>query len=469
MGTKIRNPFSKRSGTCETGIVAKQRLSMQAAALLSLNGEKFDMYLFFVRAFNDIDHMTPVIWKMAQDNHPVAVFCMNPEYDIENDYRLNFLKKLGIQIDLLYNHFDQKLGLLHSILRFLTLKSYAIIRRLDRISKPPMVTVGRILRKIAHLVGLKLYELTRKNYYDNQWARGVLKRSGARVLCFDWVRPRQFIVDVLITEAKNLGIPTLALPHGVYIYTNDFITIESRPQEKYDKLNQYDHVIVQNQLYKDVMSRTGLQKNKIRVMGSTRYCEEWMEQNKKIFPKTIPQQQHTNGELKVVFMTTKPRYRIHKERLLQTFELLAQLEGVNAVAKPHTRTTKEDRLYENLPIPNFSATSSVELCEWADVVLVIASSIIIEPLLQGKPCLYLKYLHENTTLYEDFGACWTIHNEEQLQNALRILHANKNHVPYAQSAVDQFLSDIIYGGPKKTDVLKDYERFIIDSVASQPV
>ena len=28
------------------------------------------MYLFFVRAFNDIDHITPIVWKMNQDNYP---------------------------------------------------------------------------------------------------------------------------------------------------------------------------------------------------------------------------------------------------------------------------------------------------------------------------------------------------------------------------------------------------------------
>jgi hypothetical protein len=427
------------------------------------------MYLFFVRAFNDIDHITPIVWKMARNNHPVAVYCINAEYDIKNDYRLNFLKKLGVQVDLLYNHFDQKLGRLHSILRFLALKSYAVQRWADRKPSPPFAAVFRVMRRIAHRVGLELYKLTRKKYYDNQWAQDVLKQSGAKVLCFDWIRPRQYVVDVLITEAKDLGIPTLALPHGVFIYTNDFITIKSRPLETYDKLNQYDHVIVQNELYKNVMSRTGLERNIIRVMGSARYCDEWMEQNIKNFPKTITQQQHTDGKLKVVFMTTKIRYRIHTERLLQTIELLAHLEGVNAVAKPHTRTTKEARLYENLPIPNLSGRSSVELCEWADVVLVIGSSIIIEPLLQGKPCLYLKYLHENTTLYEDFGACWTINDEEQLQHALQLLRADKNDVPYAQSDVDRFLSDIIYGGQQKTDVLKDYEQFIINSVPGQPV
>ena len=40
------------------------------------------MYLFFVREFNDIDHITPIVWKMGQDNYPVAVYCLNPQYDL---------------------------------------------------------------------------------------------------------------------------------------------------------------------------------------------------------------------------------------------------------------------------------------------------------------------------------------------------------------------------------------------------
>ena len=148
--------------------------------------------------------------------------------------------------------------------------------------------------------------------------------------------------------------------------------------------------------------------------------------------------------------------------------MLSGLDGIYAVVKPHTRTTKEARLYENLPIPNLADSSSVELCDWADVVLVIGSSIIIEPLLQNKPCLYLKYLHENRTLYEDFGACWTIHDEAELQNALEVLRADKKAVPYSQADVNRFLFDIIYGGQQKTDVLSDYEQFIVHSVPDQP-
>jgi hypothetical protein len=412
--------------------------------------------------------MTPVVWAMARKGHPVAVYCLNAEYDITNDYRLTFLKDSGVLVDWLYNHFDQNLGRLHTIFRFFFQKSYALQRHFERNTNSTLVGVFKILGRAAHRIGSALYKFTRKNFYTNRWAHHVLKRSEAKVLCFDWIRPRQFVVEVLISEAKRMGIPTLALPHGVWVYTNDFITIESRPLETYEKLNQYDHVIVQNQLYKDEMSRTGLEKNKIRVMGSARYCDQWSAQYKKIVPKTIPLHRGTATDLKVVFMTTKIRYRIHIERLLQTIELLSRLEGIYAVVKPHTRTTKEARLYENLPVPNLSDSASVELCEWADVVLVIGSSIIIEPLLQGKPCLYLKYLHENTTLYEDFGACWTICDETELQDALQTLRADKKAVPYSQSDVDRFLFDIIYGGQQKTDVLADYEQFIVHSVPDQP-
>jgi len=94
--------------------------------------------------------------------------------------------------------------------------------------------------------------------------------------------------------------------------------------------------------------------------------------------------------------------------------------------------------------------------------LVIASSIIIEALAQGKPALYLKYLHENITEYEEFGACWTIHDENELQDALMSLRDGKRDVPYTDQNVKRWLAEIIYGGRSERDVLKDYEDFIVN-------
>jgi hypothetical protein len=104
----------------------------------------------------------------------------------------------------------------------------------------------------------------------------------------------------------------------------------------------------------------------------------------------------------------------------------------------------------------------VELCEWADVMLVIGSSILIETLVQRKPVLYLKYLHQNITEYEEMGACWTINDEAELKDALLSLQSNKTEVPYTEENVNRFLSEIIYGGRGERDVLGDYENFIVN-------
>jgi len=83
------------------------------------------MYLFCVRHFNDIDHIAPIVWKMKQDDYPVAVYCINPNYDIENDHRLTFLKEQGIIVEFMYKAFDRELGELHRTMRLLYMWLFA--------------------------------------------------------------------------------------------------------------------------------------------------------------------------------------------------------------------------------------------------------------------------------------------------------------------------------------------------------
>jgi hypothetical protein len=223
---------------------------------------------------------------------------------------------------------------------------------------------------------------------------------------------------------------------------------------------------VQNKLFKDVISQSGVNREKIFVLGSTRYCNEWTTQNKKILPRTMKSNGNNAGKLKVVFMTTRPHYRIHVEKMLRTFDILGNLDDIQVVVKPHTRTGKEAEMYKGLPLANVADISSVELSEWADVMLVVGSSIIIEALTRRNPALYLKYLHENTTEYEDFEACWIIHDEEELREALLSLRDKRGRVPYTDENVNRWLAEVVYGGQNERDVLRDYEEFIVNCAAS---
>ena len=419
------------------------------------------MYLFLVRAFNDIDHITPIVWKMHRDNHPVALFCWNPDYDLHRDYRIRFLIKQGIKVNYIFDEFDEILGLSHRIARFASRCCFAIANRLDNHSRTVLGAGLAKIQKRAKKLGKKIYKRSRGKFYDLAWACNFLENTGAKALCFDHVKPKRYMVNHLLQAANEKSVPTIALPHGVYLYTNQFVRIGSEADSRYDKYHRFDYILTQNELHREELSGAGVDRNKISVLGSSRYCNEWMTQYKMILPRAMKKNTGSSDKLKAVFMTTRFAYRIDEERMLRTFELLSATEGFETVVKPHTRSGKEAKIYDNMSLANVAEFSSVELCEWADIVMVIGSSILIEPLKQGKPVLYLKYLHENTTQYEDLGACWIIHDETELKDALRSLQYDKTKVPYSEENVTRFLNEIIYGGQRKRDVLRDYEDFIV--------
>ena len=420
------------------------------------------MYIFFIRHFNDIDHMSPVVWRMHQAHYLVAVYCMNPEYDIRADYRLNFLNDCGIKVDYIYGEYDQGLGLLYRILRFLFIKLNAFNRSSLSTGVAESYRVRYMVSKLTQKICKRLYRFVQKKYYDVNWARNFIKMTNAKVLCFDWIETYKFVVDPLPLAAKEYSIPAISLPHGVFLYTNMDIKIGATQEMRFEKFHRFDRTVVQNPLRKEVIARSGVPSDQLVVLGSARYCDEWMDQNKKIIPRKMPAKTDANKKLKVVLMTTRPRYRINVDRMIKTFDMLSNIDGLEVVIKPHTRTGGEAYMYKNANLSEVSDLSSVELCEWADVILVIASSIIIEALKQRKPALYLKYLHENTMEYEEFKACWIINSDEELKNALSSLHNNPSAVPYNEEDVNRWLSEIIFGGRAKRDVLNDYQKFILN-------
>jgi hypothetical protein len=219
-------------------------------------------------------------------------------------------------------------------------------------------------------------------------------------------------------------------------------------------------------LRKDILVKAGVAEDKISVLGSVRYCRAWLEQNSQIVPKAAAKFSGSSEKLKVVLMPSKPQCRLDMERMFASCRLIAELNGIEAVIKPHTRTRKVDQ-FGNYPLPDVSHMLTADLCGWADVLLVVGSSVMTEALMRGKPVLYLKYLHDNTTLFEELGACWIIHDEGELKNALVSLQAPKADVPYSQKSVAAFLSEVVYGGDSNRDVLNAYEQFIVDCALSK--
>ena len=49
-------------------------------------------YLFHLSGYNDVDHITPIIYQFLRNNHKVKILFIS-EFDYKEDYRIKFLKK----------------------------------------------------------------------------------------------------------------------------------------------------------------------------------------------------------------------------------------------------------------------------------------------------------------------------------------------------------------------------------------
>jgi hypothetical protein len=422
------------------------------------------MYLFFVRHFNDIDHITPIAWTLKRAGCPVAVFCMNPRYDIWNDYRIRFLKDLGVRVDYVTRGAERDHGgVYHGLCRSMH-RCFAAERTLNSRPSAP----HHLLGVLSGALGTLLFKLLRLFYYRTEWAGGILEQLQARAVFFDHIMPTHYVVDVFLKAANQGSIPTFTLPHGVHLYTNEATKPKSKEDRRLQKFNRYDVVVAPNLLRKQSLTRSGVSSDKIAVLGSARYCKEWMNQNWTLLPKRIEREPADSGTLKVVFFPSKPQCNMDVDRMSKTVEMLSGIEGIRLMVKPHTRTSGGRALTAIGPRCDASTILTAELCEWADAVLVVGSSVVTEALMRGKTALYLKYLHSNTTLFEELQACWIIHDESGLQDALSSLQKGLGPRPYSEDNVKRYIEDVVHGGGGDGDVLDRYKRFILTAVAGEP-
>jgi hypothetical protein len=430
------------------------------------------MIIFFFRRYNDIDHITPIIYRMFMDGHEnIEVLCLNPKLDINNDFRCLFLKdKCNLTVRLVYDayHPTRFHKIIASFIKWSEFKSTYNSNKATIISK-----INYILRAISNRFFYPFFfnKYVSKKVFSNDWATKMLREKKPSKLVFDRHNTsKRYPSCALVTAAKNLNIPLIAVPHGLALSTNDDWTNEAYKTNGLNNfreiLKDFDAYLVPFSLYKQKVVRGGADSSKLHVLGSSRFCKEWRELLFNIIPKSNKFQTDSGKSLlKVVLMDHSPTFRINGEVIFNTIKKLVALKNVEVIVKPSTASQESKKSgissVDLIKIAKVDYDSnSIELIRWADVVIGTTSSILLEPLFMGTTFIYPKYFHENTMLWEDMNACWTVNNYDELEVAMNKIIKSKKYKPYSDANVDKFLEEVVYGGDINRDVLGDYSKFI---------
>ena len=219
-------------------------------------------------------------------------------------------------------------------------------------------------------------------------------------------------------------------------------------------------MVLHHKWWEKELNDIGLNKLQTPILGSARYCNEWIEKINEILPSDSSLKNLGKDKLKVLYMDL-PHYKEYNPKFSQ--ELINQILSLNftyTIVKPQTRSNKMTfETNEKVYIANDE--NSVNLIKWADVVIVLFSSILLEVLIQKKVFLYPKYMHNHEMIHEQYNASWELNSQEELIEALIQLNNKPNDKPYDQKAVNEFIKSVVYNGPTE-NVLHNYKNYIFN-------
>ncbi|MSQ05172.1 MAG: hypothetical protein EXR40_04200 [Nitrosomonadaceae bacterium] len=356
--------------------------------------------LFFLRHYNDIDHITPIISKWIDSGHSCDVVLIGSSR-FRNDFRIRFL--MGLDRVRVAHILD-----LLPLLEFCRwwFQTLILIRSLRR----PLI--GPLVETLASIFNIKQREPIWRSTANRLLTR-TFKDNNEGVVAFDWIERNSSIcvewVEVLLSIARSKGLGTVSLPHGDSPHANQLIRRGERslkPDTTYSAARIFDKLVVPNELCAGRF-RPFLDGQKIAVLGSPRYCDEWLRKFAKLLPPSPIT--YSNSQLKVVLFLRKSNFTTFWEEVGEVVQIIAAFPKVELIIKPHTRGGWQQSLTRSASLRRLSNVSvadnnmhSAHLLNWADVIVDIATSVAFEAVKANKPVLAADYLHAGRSTVADF-------------------------------------------------------------------
>lgn len=347
--------------------------------------------LFFLRHYNDIDHITPVIFKWIESGHACDIVLIGSP-KIRSDFRIKFLSAL---VNVHVAHIRNLLPPLKFIeWRLQTLLMSPGLRR---------SFIYPLVNRAIQINDSKKRERVWKNTANHLLKRSFEGHEGG-VIIFDWITRNSPVciewVESVVSMARTMGLGTVSLPHGDSPHINQLIRRHEwqlKPDTMYSAGQIFDKLVVPNELCA-TRFRPFMEDQSLIVLGSPRYCNEWLAKLAKLSPPSPLTR--SDSQLKVVMFLRKSDFTTFWEEVVEVAQLIATFPGVELIIKPHTRGGWRQPLTKDASLRCLANVSiagddvhSIHLMNWADVIIDLATSVVFEAIKSRKPVLAADYLH----------------------------------------------------------------------------
>lgn len=437
--------------------------------------------IFFLRHYNDIDHIVPVIDSWCDTySIPVSVILLSRRRYLD-DFRIEYLAERD---SVTVKHVNDILG--EDTPNEVALRSLVITGLKSAGRRLPTTVPRRVWNTITGDT-----DGSNRSLPEGQLVLDALTHAADdAVVVFDWpTSPEkpvgQFTQEVL-AAAQTEGYSTVSLPHGDKPYINhlrqnpqfdafldsDSIATGTDPVERNPPfgVQNFDSVVHPNDRSAERVEPY-VDSGQLQVLGSPRYNDEWIPRLSTLVPSpSLP----TDREHAFVLFLRNANYPIFWAEVVRAIRLVSEFAEFELIVKHHTRSSRLEKFfqekhgfdiseYENVQFVG-DEIHSVPLIQWADVVLDLGTSIAFEPVVRQMQVLSLEFAHANESTISHYIEGSRLPHRDALYEALRTIRAGKD--VYDPTGQEQFRSEMLGAD---TDVLTNYVAFLAEQFTKVPI
>ena len=411
--------------------------------------------LFLFRNIPDFDHMVPVAYKLSEISPDLKIiFCCTDIRFAFHQTRLSRFLTEDLGVKCIYLHELCAPTLFHR-----WFSKYLIYLE---------GSTGGILSKIFHRIDRKILK---QILYDSCYFHYFIERENIRSIIIDtlascpklWPHPTWFHGEILPVASK----------HGISVCWMQHAPPTTKLQIYSDKSNGtiitckwINTFLVCSEWTKRALTSNGIKAKDIKVVGNSRYCQEWLKKWGDYCRITnCEMNTHQKIRLKVIMLESAP-HRIILDEYLDLIKALVGLEWVDLKVLPHPRSTTNDLLTKRHPLAKChpeliikTYQPSTNMVQWCDVAIVVHSSLAWECLERNKYLIHVEYIYNRQfdSLFSNrdrhgiglYGA-----NTEEVLTRLQDIQTGKVSRPMDNPAYLRLRKNIIYGGLEEDSVLK---------------
>jgi hypothetical protein len=307
----------------------------------------------------------------------------------------------------------------------------------------------------------------------NRWRlKRALLRSDVRLVVMEWkegiasqqpsllkAMVRRWSADFFLQlqfSARDLGIPTVALPHGHSTKTTIILSehVRSEMEKHSGKLpfadrDSHTAYVFASDYHRDaILTNSSMSGVNARVWGSARFNDAWVKRLYEVVPNVSLPPLGDSQRRRVLFFVPKWQNLIDRQATIQLISTLGSHPQLQLVVRGHLRATDaalsdtEAAAFRQASVVMMSeGVSSPSLIDACDVVVDVDSSIAFDAVLRGKPYVRPRYLQDASvrTIWDELGGA---HQTDSCEATVALLTQ-----PTLQPAPrDSAFDEVVFGG-----------------------